>query len=653
MSDTMMRAAVSEDLGVAVTPQAKLEDSISRGVKALLDRQQDDGHWVFVLEADATIPAEYILLKHFLDEVDREKEARLAHYIRETQADHDGWPLWKDGPLDISATVKAYWALKAAGDPIDAPHMVRARTAILAHGGAERTNVFTRIMLALFEQVPWRAAPVMPVEIMILPYWFPFHLEKVSYWSRTVIVPLLVLMAVKPKPILKVDVQELFRERPDKIREWHPSKDRSPWAVFFRGLDRVLQVAQPWFPNGLHQRCIDKAVAWVTERLNGEDGLGAIYPAMANSVMMYECLGYPKDDPNLVIAKQSVEKLVAVDEKYTYCQPCVSPVWDTSLACHALIESGEPEAIARARRGLEWLEGKQILDVKGDWIARRPDLRPGGWAFQYENAHYPDLDDTAVVTMALDRSQDPKYAGAIDRSIEWVEGMQSTNGGWAAFEVDNEHHYLNHIPFADHGALIDPPTVDVTARCVSMLAQLGRTKDDPVVAKALDYLKREQEPDGSWFGRWGTNYIYGTWSALCAFNAVGVDPADPVIRKGVAWLLNDQNADGGWGEGGESYYAGVEKSPKVVSTASQTAWAVLGLMAAGEAENPAVARGVEFLTRTQNQDGTWDEESYTAVGFPRIFYLRYHGYRAFFPLWAVSRYRNLMRSNTKSVAWGM
>jgi len=653
MSDTMMRAVLSEDPSVAGPPQSQLEDSISRGVKALLDCQQDDGHWVFVLEADATIPAEYILLKHFLDEVDREKEAKLAHYIRETQADHDGWPLWKDGPLDISATVKAYWALKAAGDPIDAPHMVRARNAILAHGGAERTNVFTRIMLALFEQVPWRAAPVMPVEIMILPYWFPFHLEKVSYWSRTVIVPLLVLMAVKPKPILRVDVQELFKERPEKIREWHPSADKSAWAKFFRGLDRVLQVGERFIPARTRKRSIELAVAWVTERLNGEDGLGAIYPAMANSVMMYECLGYPKDDPNLVIAKESVEKLVAVDEIFTYCQPCVSPVWDTSLACHALIESGEPLAVAKAKQGLEWLKGKQILDVKGDWVARRPDLRPGGWAFQYENAHYPDLDDTAVVTMALDRSQDPQYENAIARSVEWVDGMQSSNGGWAAFEVDNEHHYLNHIPFADHGALIDPPTVDVTARCVSMLAQLGRTKDDPVVAKALDYLRREQEPDGSWFGRWGTNYIYGTWSALCAFNAVGVEPSDPVIRKGVAWLLNDQNADGGWGEGGESYYAGVEKSPKVVSTASQTAWAVLGLMAAGEAENPAVARGVDFLTRTQNPEGTWDEESYTAVGFPRIFYLRYHGYRAFFPLWAVSRYRNLMRSNTKSVAWGM
>jgi squalene-hopene/tetraprenyl-beta-curcumene cyclase len=633
---------------------SELEGSISRGVRHLLDQQQDDGHWVFVLEADATIPAEYIMLKHFLDEVDVEKQDKLAVYIRETQADHGGWPLWHDGPFDISASVKAYWALKAVGDPIDAQHMVRAREAILAHGGAERTNVFTRIMLALFEQVPWRAVPVMPVEIMILPRWFPFHLEKISYWSRTVIVPLLVLMAVKPKPILKVDIQELFKEPPARVKNWHPSTDRSAWATFFRGLDKVLRVGERFIPKSTRKHATKLAAAWVTERLNGEDGLGAIYPAMANAVMMYECLGYPKDDPNLTIAKYTIEKLLAGDKDGRfYAQPCVSPVWDTGLACHALLESGEPEAIAKAKRGLEWLKTKQILDVKGDWVARRPDLRPGGWAFQYENAHYPDLDDTAVVVMALDRSQDGQFTPAIERATEWVEGMQSSNGGWAAFEVDNEHYYLNHIPFADHGALLDPPTVDVTARCLGMLAQLGKTKDYPAAARAIEYLRREQEADGSWFGRWGTNYIYGTWSALIALNAIGVENYDPMIRKAVDWLIADQREDGGWGEGGESYYAGAEKSAKIVSTASQTAWAVLGLMAVGEVENPAVARGIEFLARTQTAEGTWNEDSYTAVGFPRVFYLRYHGYRQFFPVWAVSRYRNLMRSNTKTVAWGM
>jgi squalene-hopene/tetraprenyl-beta-curcumene cyclase len=649
----MKRSAVSEKLNETAMAASALDESVSRGVQALLDRQKDDGHWVFVLEADATIPAEYILLKHFLDEVDVEKQENLATYIRSIQADHGGWPLWHDGPLDLSASVKGYWALKAAGDPIDAPHMVRARTAILENGGAARTNVFTRTLLALFQQVPWRAVPVMPVEIMTLPRWFPFHLEKISYWSRTVIVPLLVLMAVKPKPKLRIDIAELFVEPAEAVRNWHPNVNKNRWAVFFRWVDAVLRVAEPFIPKKTRKRSIDLAVAWVTERLNGEDGLGAIYPAMANSVLMYECLGYAKDDPNLVIAKQSIEKLLVSDEGRFYCQPCMSPIWDTGLACHALIETGNPEAIERAKHGLEWLRDRQILDVKGDWVARRPNLRPGGWAFQYENAHYPDLDDTAVVAMALDRAQDGRFDHAVKRAAEWVEGMQSTNGGWAAFEVDNEHYYLNNIPFADHGALLDPPTVDVTARCVGMMAQLGRTKDDPAMARALDYLRREQEPDGSWYGRWGTNYIYGTWSALCALNAIGVEPSAPEMRKAVAWLLAQQHDDGGWGEGGESYYPGEPKSPKVVSTASQTAWAVLGLMAAGEVENPAVARGVEFLARTQNDEGLWDEDSYTAVGFPRVFYLRYHGYRAFFPVWAVARYRNLLRSNAKTVAWGM
>jgi len=646
--------SVAENIMVEpASPPPNLEDSIKRGVRALLDKQQPDGHWVYILEADATIPAEYILYKHFLDEVDLEKETKLAHYIRETQADHGGWPLWKDGPLDISATVKAYWALKAAGDPIDAPHMVRARRAILDCGGAARTNVFTRFLLALWEQVPWRAAPMMPVEIMILPRWFPFHLEKVSYWSRTVIVPLIVLQAVKPKAKRKIDVAELFVQPPETVRDWHPNIDKTFWGRFFRGLDVVLRWAEPIMPGPTRRRSLKLAAEWVTQRLNGEDGLGAIFPSMVNSVLMYECLGYPKDDPNLLIAKESVEKLVAADDKFLYAQPCVSPIWDTGLACHALLESGDPEAVEKAKQGLEWLRGRQILDVKGDWIARRPDLRPGGWAFQYNNDYYPDLDDTAVVAMALDRSKEPEHRTSIARATEWVEGMQSKNGGWAAFEVDNEHYYLNHIPFADHGALLDPPTVDVTARCVSMFAQLGRTKDDPVVARAIDYLRREQEKDGSWFGRWGTNYIYGTWSALCALNAIGIKASDPMIQKAIAWLLSKQRPDGGWGEGGESYYPGQPPSEKVVSTASQTAWAVLGLMAAGETDNPAVARGIEFLTSTQKSDGTWAEESYTAVGFPRVFYLRYHGYRAFFPVWAVARYRNLKRSNTREVAWGM
>ena len=382
---------------------------IETATRALLDLQRPDGHWVFELEADATIPAEYVLLRHYLAEpVDAALEAKIAVYLRRIQGDHGGWPLFRDGDFDMSATVKAYFALKMIGDSVDAPHMVRAREAIRSRGGASRSNVFTRLMLALFGFIPWRAVPVMPVEIMLLPKWFPFHLDKISYWSRTVIVPLLVLQALKPKARNPkgVRIDELFLEPPETIGPTPKAPQQNAgWFWFFRGVDAVLRAVVPLFPKSLRQRAIDRALAWVTERLNGEDGLGAIFPAMANSVMMFDVLGYPEDHPLRAIARKSVEKLLVVHEHEAYCQPCVSPIWDTGLACHALLEVGGEHAVEQARKGLEWLAPKQILDVKGDWIARRPDLRPGGWAFQYANPHYPDVDDTAVVAMAMDRVQ--------------------------------------------------------------------------------------------------------------------------------------------------------------------------------------------------------------------------------------------------------
>jgi squalene-hopene/tetraprenyl-beta-curcumene cyclase len=416
-------------------------------------------------------------------------------------------------------------------------------------------------------------------------------------------------------------------------------------------------VIEPLFPRKLRARAIDSAVAFVEERLNGEDGLGAIYPPMANTVMMYEALGKPADYPPRAVTRRGLDRLLVIGEQEAYCQPCVSPVWDTSLACHALLEAGG-EGLAPAKQGLDWLLPKQVLDLKGDWAVKRPAVRPGGWAFQYNNAYYPDLDDTAVVVMAMDRarraSQSGEYDSAIARGREWIEGMQSSDGGWAAFDVDNLEYYLNNIPFSDHGALLDPPTEDVTARCLSMLAQLGETaQGSKTVADGIAYLRRTQLAEGSWYGRWGLNYIYGTWSVLCALNAAGVRHQDPMIRKAVNWVLSIQNEDGGWGEDAISYrldYKGFEGAP---STASQTAWALLALMAGGEVEHPAVARGVEYLIATQTRKGLWDEQRYTATGFPRVFYLRYHGYAKFFPLWALARYRNLRNTNSRVVGVGM
>ena len=621
---------------------------------AFKNMQNGDGHWVFELEADATIPAEYVMLEHYLDEIDEVLEAKIGNYLRDIQGDDGGWPLFYGGDADISATVKVYYALKLIGDDIDAPHMVRARETVHRLGGAERSNVFTRFALALFGEVPWHGVPVMPVEIMLLPRWFPFHMSKVSYWSRTVIAPLLVLTALKPvaRNPKGVRVQELFLTPPDRVRKWNTNPTGAFVGELFLLLDKVLQKVEAHFPKKTRQRAIDRCVDWFTERLNGEDGLGAIYPAMANSVMAFDALGYSPNHPHRAIAKESVQRLLVVKGDRAYCQPCVSPVWDTCLAGHAMLEAGDNGRDDETARALDWLEDLQILDVKGDWVDRRPDLRPGGWAFQYRNDHYPDVDDTAVVVMALHRADPGKYKEAIDRAAEWVLGMQSSNGGWGAFDPENEFYYLNSIPFADHGALLDPPTEDVTARCLSMLCQIGYGREHDSVVRAIQYLKDTQQDDGSWFGRWGTNYIYGTWSVLCALNAAGEDMQQPYIRKAVEWLKSRQQDDGGWGEDGATYWDERRAECKE-STPSQTAWAALALMAAGEVEDESVKRGIDYLMAAPRDGVKWDEPWYTAVGFPRVFYLRYHGYSAFFPLWALARYRNLIRANDKTVAWGM
>ena len=636
-------------------PLAAVDAAVNRAAAALTDAQRADGHWVFELEADCTIPAEYVLLRHYLGEpVDAVLEAKIARYLRRIQsATHHGWGLFHAGGFDLSASVKAYYALKMIGDDVDAPHMARARAAILAAGGAAASNVFTRIQLALFDAGPWSAVPTMPPEIILLPRWFPIHLSKMSYWARTVVVPLLVLAARRPvaRNAKNIRVDELYTGKAAHL-ETRAADPKWLWTKGFNALDRVLKAVDGLWPTKLRERAIKTCENWVVERLNGEDGLGAIYPAMANSVMMFDLLGYPEDHPTRAIARQSVENLLVIGEEEAYCQPCVSPVWDTALAAHAMMEAGGEVNQARAEAALDWLKPRQVLDVEGDWAEERPGVRPGGWAFQYNNDHYPDLDDTAVVVMAMDRAAVADRM-PIDRGVEWTVGLQSKNGGWGAFDADNSYDYLNNLPFADHGALLDPPTADVSARCVSMLAQLGEGRDSPRMAAALDYLRREQEPDGSWFGRWGVNYIYGTWSVLCALNAAGLEPEEPMVARAVGWLHAIQNPDGGWGEDCDSYdldYKGYTPAP---STASQTAWALLGLMNSGDVDSDAVARGIDWLARNQEADGLWGQEYYTGGGFPRVFYLRYHGYPKYFPLWAMARYRNLKRSNTKRVTVGM
>src|SRR5256885_13477922 len=488
-----------------------LEQKIRAAADAVPADQQPDGHWVFELEADATIPAEYVLMVHYFGETPNlELERKIGAYLRRIQGRHHGWPLFHEGDFDMSASVKAYFALKMIGHDINADHMRRAREAILLRGGAEKSNVFTRALLSLFGVVTWKSVPVMPVEIMLLPKWFPFHIDKISYWARTVIVPLLVLQALKPKAINPrgVTIDELFHQDPKTVGAPHKAPHQKwSWFLTFRVIDIVLRGLEPVMPKGLRKRAIDKCVAFVTERLNGIDGLGAIYPAMENSLKMYAVLGYPPDHPDRAIARASLDKLLVVKDDEAYCQPCVSPVWDTALVAHALLEAGGGNATAAANRGLDWLKPLQVLDVKGDWIERRPNVRPGGWAFQYNNPHYPDLDDTAVVVMAMDRARALRGATfdqAIDRGREWVVGLQSKDGGWGAFDADNAYHYLNNIPFADHGALLDPPTADLPARCLPMLAQLG---ERPETSEPMRPALRRPGPHpldaASRYGRWG------------------------------------------------------------------------------------------------------------------------------------------------------
>ncbi len=646
-SAAVRREARAAQLGRLVERSA-LDRSIEAARAALLDRQAAEGFWLFELEADCTIPAEYILMMHYLDELDVSLQAKLATYLRARQAQDGGWPLYYGGHLDISCSVKAYYALKLAGDSPDAPHMQRARTAILERGGAARSNVFTRIALALFGQVPWRAVPYIPVEIMLMPRWFPFHLDKVSYWSRTVMVPLFILTTYKPRARNPhgVGIAELFITPAQQERHYfHLPAGRDGWlANAFLMLDRTVRLIDPLIPKVMRRRATRRAEQWMLERLNGEDGLGAIFPAMVNAVEAMVLLGYANDDPRLVTAKQALRKLLVVTSGSAYCQPCVSPVWDTALAVLAMQEEGSAQACAAAERGLGWLRERQLLDEPGDWRGSRPRLPGGGWAFQFANSFYPDLDDTAVIVWAIHRASDPHaYAHCLRRALDWLVGMQSRNGGFAAFDVDNTHYNLNYIPFADHGALLDPPTSDVTARVVTALALVGRSCDAVALDRAIGYLRNEQQADGSWFGRWGTNYIYGTWSVLTALAQARIGPQDPCVRRAVGWLIARQNPDGGWGESNDTYLGPPREGEDTASNPYQTAWAVLALLAAGQVGSDAVHAGVEFLLRTQGAQGLWSDPAFTAPGFPRVFYLKYHGYCAYFPFWALAAYRNLAR----------
>ena len=648
--------SVRRPAGHTVSQPDAIDDAIRRSSAWFLSQQHAEGYWVAELEADTTLTSEYLMLRRFLDRVDPAREKKAVHYLKAMQLPDGGWPIYYGGPAEVSASVKAYFALKLSGVSADEPFMVRAKERILAMGGVVQANVFTKISLALFDQYDWEGIPHMPAEIMLLPKRFYFSVYAISYWSRAVLIPLLIVFAKRPVCRIPHEqgIEELYPIPRGEIRYWKfpPFNKDQKWFTphnFFVALDAMLKFYDRMPLTALRERALHKAAIWMLGHLKGSGGLGAIYPAMANSIIALRCLGYDADDPLVVKALREVEDLEVYGSSHDgqdvatlHLQPCFSPIWDTSLLMNALIEAGLPQNHPALQKAGDYLMSRQTKTV-GDWIISSPNAQPGGWYFQFENELYPDVDDSAVVLMALAKLKVPQKAGledSIRRGMQWVVAMQGSDGGWGSYDKDNNRIVFNHIPFADHRSLLDPSTSDLTGRCLEMLGALGYDNTHPAVAPALAFLRKEQEQDGSWYGRWGVNYIYGTWSVLAGLRAIGEDLSAPYIRQAVSWLESRQNPDGGWGESCLSY-GDAAHSGRGESVPSQTAWALMALMAAGVADSLSVARGVQFLLRHQMKDGSWEEVRHTGTGFPRVFYLRYHWYCQYFPLWALAMYRNL------------
>ena len=574
-------------------------------------------------------------------------ERAVPEIIRHQNAD-GGWPIFAGGPSNISASVKAYFALKLMGYGPDHP-VLAARTKILDLGGATECNTFTKIYLCFLGQYDWEAVPAVPPEIVLFPNWFWFNLYEISSWSRAILVPLSIAYAKKPfkKIPAEMGIDELFvdgRHGNHLHLKW--AEKKISWRNFFLVLNRVVHFCERFHIRPLRYLALKKAERWMLERFEKSDGLGAIYPGILNSIVALRCLGYSTDDPQVIRALSEFEKLgidepgIADHSERTFrMQPCMSPVWDTALAMFALGESGVPKDDPRMLKAADWILSKEVR-AKGDWAVKVPNVEPGGWYFEFNNEFYPDVDDSAMVLLGLDKVENPRerYQHEVSqRAIDWIFAMQCKSGGWASFDKDNTRMVFQNIPFADHNAMLDPPTVDITGRVLEMLAAYGVSGDDKRVKKAIKFILSEQEPDGSWFGRWGVNYIYGTMLVLRGLQAMGVDHHEPYVQQGAEWLRMVQNSDGGWGESCGSYDDPTTRGIGP-STPSQTAWAVMGLLAAGDTRSESVQRGILYLLEAQWPDGHWDEDEYTGTGFPRVFYLAYHLYRDYFPLIALSTY---------------
>ena len=634
----------------------KIDDMLGRvsaGIEKarayLFSCQHQDGYWCGELEADTTLESDYIIIHTLLGTGNRDRMERAVPEILRHQNEDGGWPIYAGGPANISASVKAYFALKLMGMSADHSVLVRARDRILAMGGVTECNTFTKIYLCFLGQYDWEAVPAIPPEIVLFPNWFWFNIYEISSWSRAILVPLSIAYAKKPfkKISAEMGIDELFiggRHGRHLHLRW--DKKKVSWRNFFLVLNQLIHFCERFNIRPLRYLAIKRAEKWMLERFEKSDGLGAIYPGILNSLIALRCLGYSTDDPQVIRALDEFEKLGIDDpgipghsEPTFRMAPCYSPVWDTAYAVFALGESGVPKEDPRLLKAADWILSKEVR-CRGDWAVKVRNVLPGGWYFEFNNEFYPDVDDSAMVLLGLDKVDNPRerYQHEVSqRAIAWILAMQCRSGGWASFDKDNTRMVFQKMPFADHNAMLDPPTVDITGRVLEMLAAYGYGNDDPAVNKAIKFLIKEQEADGSWFGRWGVNYIYGTMQVLRGLQAVGVDHHEPYVQQAAEWLRMVQNADGGWGETCGSYD---DPSTRGIgpSTPSQTGWAIMGLLAAGDTRSDSVQRGILHLIQTQRPDGSWNEDQYTGTGFPRVFYLAYHLYRDYFPLIALSTY---------------
>ncbi len=629
-------------------PHLNLDPEAQRAIRSaqdyLLSIQKEDGHWCGELEGDTILESEYILAMHFMGKTEDPRVRKAANNLRQQQSDHGGWSIYPGGPAEVSASAKAYFVLKLVGDDPEAPHMQRARKKILDLGGLDACNSFTKLYLSIFGQYEWKNAPAVPPEIILLPRWFYFNIYEMSSWSRAIVVPLSMIWALKPHcPVpAHAQIPELRGGRAV------PAKT-GLWGAFFQAVDRGLKILEKLPVKPTRQFALKAAERWVLERLDGSHGLGAIFPPIVNTIIGLRAMGYPLDHPVIQDQYKELQRLTIEEGDTLRVQPCFSPVWDTAISVNALAESGLPEDHPRLQKAARWMMSRRGHDA-GDWKIKLKDgqNQAPGWFFEYANPYYPDCDTTSQVLTALSKvrlgegAEDAERIQAIYEGHVWHVSMQNKDGGWGAFDKDCDKEILCHVPFADHNAMIDPSTSDLTARGLETLAHMGHGPDYPPARMAIEFLRREQEADGSWYGRWGCNYLYGTWLSLWGLRYIGVEMAGEWRDRAVTWLRDCQNDDGGFGELPLSYDDPMLKG-RGPSSPSQTAWALMGLCAAGDERSEAAQRAVDYLVRNQHEDGSWAEESWTGTGFPSVFYLRYHLYSNYFPLLALATWSKARR----------